>query len=312
MNFKLFHQILSTFILVGLFIGGSVYAQQQPMYSQYMFNMLNINPAYAGNREAVNINLLYRNQWAGFPGAPKTGSISYDERKAGSNVGYGFQLYTDKIGIEKTTGVQGFYSIKVPFEQSTLSIGLGFGLLNYQQNLQATNPFVSGDPTLQNVTNGFLPSASLGFLYSKKRWYIGLSSPALLKTKINAQNQADIRYSGAEGHYFLTSGYNFDLSENVKLKPSVLLKAVSGAPVQTDLNMNVWVNDILGFGVSYRVEQSYLSMLELQLTPQVRLGYSYDYNFSKLVSNNRATHELMLRFEIGSKKSPNLASPRYF
>ncbi len=312
MNFKLFHQLRSTFTLVGFIIGGSAYAQQQPMYSQYMFNMLNINPAYAGNREAVNINMLYRNQWAGFPGAPKTGSISYDERKAGSNVGYGLQLYSDRIGIEKTTGVQGFYSIKVPFEQSTLSIGLGFGLLNYQQNLQATNPFVAGDPTLQNVTNGFLPSASLGFLYSRKHWYIGLSSPALLKTKINAQNQADIRYSGAEGHYFLTSGYNFDLSENIKLKPSVLLKAVSGAPVQTDLNMNVWFNDILGFGVSYRLEQSYLSMLELQMTPQIRLGYSYDYNFSNLVSNNRSTHELMLRFEIGSKKSPSLASPRYF
>lgn len=274
--------------------------------------MLNINPSYAGNREVGNINMLYRNQWAGFPGAPKTGSISYDERKAGSNNGYGIQFYTDRIGIEKTTGVQGFYSIKVPFKQSTLAIGMGFGVLNYQLNLQETNPFVAGDPTLQSVTNGFLPSASFGLLYSKENWYIGLSAPALLKTKINAKNQADVSYSGAEGHYFLTGGYSFDLSETVKLKPSVLLKAVSGAPVQADLNVNFWFNNILGIGASYRLEESYLSMLELQVTPQLRLGYSYDYNFSKLVSNNRATHELMLRFEIGSKQSVHLASPRYF
>ncbi len=300
------------FITLALFIVGTVEGQQQPMYSQYMFNMLNINPAYAGNREVANINMLYRNQWAGFPGAPKTGSISYDNRNEGSNNGYGIQLYNDRIGIENTTGLQGFYSLKIPFDKSTLAIGIGFGVLNYQSNFQNTNPFTAGDPSLQNSINGFLPSASLGLLYSTEHWYIGLSTPALLKTKINAKNLADVSYNGAESHYYLTSGYSFDMSERVKLKPSVLLKAVSGAPIQADLNMNVWFNNLLGIGASYRLSESYLSMLELQITPQFRLGYSYDYNFSKLVSGNRGTHELMLRFEIGSKELSNVSSPRYY
>lgn len=312
MNFKLHLQFRIVFLVLGLILSNLVSAQQQPMYSQYMFNMLNVNPAYAGSREVGSINMLYRNQWAGFPGAPKTQSISYDARKQGSNVGYGIQFYNDKIGIEKTTGVQGFYSIKVPFEKSTLAIGLGFGVLNYQLNLQSSNPFVAGDPTLQNVINGFLPSASFGLQYSKEHWYIGLSTPALLKTKINAKNQTDISYNGADGHYFLTGGYSFDVSENIKLKPSALLKAVRGAPIQADLNMNVWFNNYLGIGASIRFQESYLGMLELQLSPQLRLGYSFDYNYSKYVSSNRRTHELMLRFEIGSKESANLVSPRYF
>ena len=160
------------FITLALFIVGTVEGQQQPMYSQYMFNMLNINPAYAGNREVANINMLYRNQWAGFPGAPKTGSISYDNRNEGSNNGYGIQLYNDRIGIENTTGLQGFYSLKIPFDKSTLAIGIGFGVLNYQSNFQNTNPFTTGDPSLQNSINGFLPSASLGFLYSTELFYV--------------------------------------------------------------------------------------------------------------------------------------------
>lgn len=312
MNFSLHYKPRIILFIIGLLISSKVACQQQPMYSQYMFNMLNINPAYAGNREVANINMLYRNQWAGFPGAPKTGSISYDNRKEGSNSGYGIQLYNDQIGIENTTGLQGFYSLKLPFEQSTLAIGIGFGVLNYRSNLLSTNPVITGDPSLQTSTNGFLPSASFGLLYSREHWYIGLSTPALLKTKINAQNLADVSYNGAENHYYLTGGYSFDVSESIKLKPSVLFKAVSGAPIQADLNMNVWFNNILGVGASCRLSESYLSMLELQITPQFRLGYSYDYNYSKLVTGNRGTHELMLRFELGSKELSNVASPRYF
>lgn len=312
MNFSLQYKFRLLLITIGVSFSSIVACQQQPMYSQYMFNMLNINPAYAGNREVANINMLYRNQWAGFPGAPKTGSFSYDNRKVGSNIGYGIQLYNDQIGIEKTTGLNGFYSLKIPFDQSTLAIGIGFGILNYQANFQSTNPVITGDPSLQTSMNGFLPAASFGVLYSREHWYIGLSTPALLKTKINVQNFADVSYNGAESHYYLTGGYGFDVSENIKLKPSVLFKAVSGAPIQADLNLNVWLNNILGIGVSCRLSESYLSMIEIQITPQFRLGYSYDYNFSKLVSGNRGTQELMLRFEFGSMELSNVASPRYF
>jgi type IX secretion system PorP/SprF family membrane protein len=301
---------LSIFVLV-IFMSTGVFAQQIPRYSQYMFNMLNINPAYAGNRDVATVNMLIRRQWVNFPGAPFSGSATYDKRISGSNSSFGGQIYSDRIGIEQTNGVQGFYSFTAPFENASLAIGTSLGILNYSINYARSNPFDVGDPNLQMSINGYLPTAGLGMLYSRERWYVGFSAPALLKTKINSNNHSVIRQARADGHFFLTGGYIMPISEMFTVKPSFLLKAVSGAPIQADLNANIWYGDLLGAGVSYRHKESLVGMLELQVSPLLRIGYSYDHTTSKLIFYNSGTHEIMLRMELGGSIKA-ITSPRYY
>ena len=309
------HTLISKLTLIltlGLLLFcGTLKGQQEPMYSQYMFNMIHINPAYTGNRAVDNITALYRAQWVGIVGAPKTASVTWDRRMEGSNEGVGIQVYNDELGIEKTTGVQAFYSHRIPFENSFLSLGVSGGVLNYRAYLTESHPLDNTDPLLQNDVNGWLPTAGFGILYAAEEWYLGLSVPALLHTKIDAENQLNQRDFGANNHYFLTGGYIFTMSDYVKLKPSVLVKAVKGAAVQYDFNLNGWFHDILGLGVSYRTGDAFVGMIELQVLPQLRIRYSYDYTISNLGSYNKGTHEIMLRLELGSSDQEAL-SPRYY
>lgn len=304
------------FILIFCFllISSSLKAQQEPMYSQYMFNMLNVNPAYAGNRTVDNISILYRKQWLNIVGAPSTGTISWDRRQEGTNVGYGLQIYNDRLGIETTSGFQAYYSYRISFSESFLSFGLSGGVLNYRAAfLTGTNPSNGGgiDHAFDEDINRWLPTMGIGFLYANDKWYIGLSVPALLRTKVNLYNQSVA--TGANNHYFLTGGYIFNASQVVKIKPSFMVKAVAGAPIQYDLNLNAWINDGVGLGVSYRTKDALVGMFELQISPKLRIGYAYDYLISDLKTYTQGTHELMLRYEFNSvQKNEQILSPRYY
>jgi len=300
---------LLTLLFVTL-ISTSALAQQEPMYSQYMFNMLQINPAYAGNRASSNITGVYRKQWVSVDGAPTTFAISWDKRKEMSNVGYGFQIYNDKLGVENTMGAQGFYSYRIPFRKSFLSFGLSGGFMYYRAELSKLVISNNSDPLFQADYAVALPTAGVGVLYATQDWYAGLSSPALLKTKIaGIHNELT---TSADQHYFLTGGYIFQATEGVKLKPSFLLKAVQGAPLECDFNLNGWINDAVGLGVSYRTNDALVTMIELQVSPVFRFGYAYDYIISNLSTYNSGTHELMLRYEFSTKKEQKILSPRYY
>jgi type IX secretion system PorP/SprF family membrane protein len=298
--------------IVSVYMVGSAVAQQVPMYSQYMFNMMNINPAYTGSREVPTTTALFRRQWMDLPGAPTSGSITFDDRVNDRNHSWGAQMYYDKLGIERTTGVQGFYSYHAPFEKATLSLGMSFGMLNYSLNRNRTNPYDQGDPSLQSSISKILPTAGFGALLAGERWYVGLSAPALLKTRVMNDGTSIVRQAGADGHYFLTAGYVIPMSEAVTIKPSTLIKAVSGAPVQVDLNMNVWVNNTIGFGASYRTATSIVGLLELRVSDDLRLGYAYDHGSSKHLTYAAGTHEFMLRHELGGKQGKKIVSPRFF
>jgi len=288
-------------------------AQQEPMYSQYMFNMLQLNPAYAGNRAVDNVTLMYRKQWLNVSGSPTTATVSWDSRREGTNVGYGLQVYNDKIGIENTTGFQGFYSYRIPFENSFLSFGLSAGVLYYNAAYSQIQTTQGGDPLLQADVKKMMPTAGFGILYGSERWYLGFSVPALLKTKAEGDGTNSTNAVGANNHYFLTGGFVLDMSENFQLKPSVLIKSVKGAPLQLDYNLNGWINKVIGVGASYRTGDALVGMIELQVTPEFRLGYAYDYTISNLNTFTKwGTHELMLRYEFGGPKSRRLLSPRYY
>ncbi len=301
---------LVVFILI---VSVTAKAQQQPMYSQYMFNMLNINPAYAGSRGVVTATALYRDQWVGIDGAPKTVSLGFDMPFKEKKIGIGFQAYDDRLGIERTTGFNASYAFRIQLSESgTLSLGLQAGILNYRANYTEVRTFQSNDPAFSQNINGILPAAAAGVYYNSDKFYIGLSTPALLKTKISYDGVAQVDgVTGRDLHLYLTSGFVMNINQDLVLKPSVLIKAVSGAPVEYDMNANLWIQNTISFGFSYRTGDAYVGMAELQLSRQLRLGYAYDKTFNNLGNLNSGTHELMLRMEFGSSNG-KVASPRYF
>lgn len=288
-------------------------AQQEPMYSQYMFNMLNINPAYAGSRGVVTATALYRNQWTGIDGAPQTASVGFDMPLHQKKIGLGLQFYDDRLGIERTDGFNASYAFRIQITGSgTLSLGLQAGMLNYRANYSQVRTYAPNDPAFSQNINGILPSAAAGVYYNSDRFYIGLSTPALLKTKLTYDNVADVSsVSGRDLHLYLASGFVVRLNQDLVLKPSILVKAVSGAPLELDANANLWIQNVLSLGFSYRTGDAIVGMAELQLSKQLRFGYAYDKTFSELSNYNSGTHELMLRMEFGAPAG-KVASPRYF
>lgn len=294
-------KILIAIALTGAACPG-IKAQQEAMYSQYMFNTLAINPAYAGSRNTLSATALYRRQWVGIEGAPKTATLSVDAPVSNKNIGLGLQIISDKIGVTSTTAISTSYAYKIHTNRGTLSIGLQAGANTYRGDFMSSTLGEQTDiPYKQNVNKTYF-NAGAGLYYSTHNWYLGLSSPQLLNNVSLVNNRL---------HIFLAGGYVFPLGEDFKLKPSVLVKAVEGAPIEADLNANLWILDLVSVGAQYRTGADIAAMLEVQLIRQLRLGYSYDRSTTTLGNYNSGSHELMLRFEFAFEKE-KILSPRYF
>jgi type IX secretion system PorP/SprF family membrane protein len=314
----IFNSVKLTVLICTCFIFTNIehaFAQTEPMYSQYMYNMLGVNPAYAGSREVLGLNFFQRNQWSGLRGAPKTTSLNIDQSINEGKLGLGIQMFSDQLGVEDASGINGFLSSRIKVsENGILSAGLSMGLMNYQfnsldvQNRIRTddNVFVTVIPTQWN------PSVGFGLYYNTDQFYVGVSSPSVLKSRLA---KYDNFISGIQKtddfHLFTTMGYVININEEVNLKPSTMIKMVSGAPIEFDLNTNVWLRDILGLGVSYRTGDAFIGMAEIQASKNLRFGYAYDMPFSPLKAYTRGSHEIMIRYEWGSNKS-KIKSTRYF
>jgi len=301
--------------VIGLF-NSKLFAQTEPMYSQYMYNMLGVNPAYAGNREALSLNFFQRNQWVGIKGAPKTTSISMDQSIKDGKLGWGIQVYDDRLGVEAASGLNGMLSTRIQVsEKGILSGGISFGMMNYRINLnEVNNRNNPNDPSFISIDNPskWNPSLGMGIYYNTDRFYAGLATPSILKARLASyENMITSIQTSNAFHLFANAGYVFDINEDVKLKPSTMIKMVSGAPIETDINLNVWLKDLLGFGASYRTGDAFVGMVELQATSNLRFGYAYDMPFNPLKYFTKGSHELMLRYEIGNFKT-KIKSTRYF
>lgn len=299
-----------------LFVCQEAHAQTEPMYSQYMYNMLGVNPAYAGNREALSLNFFQRNQWVGIKGAPKTTSISLDQSIKEGKIGWGLQVFDDRLGVEAATGFNGMLSTRIQVsEKGILSGGLSFGMMNYRINLNDVNNRNNpNDPSFISTDNPskWNPSLGMGIYYNTDRFYAGLSTPSILKARLASYENMNTSIQTSNAfHLFANAGYVFDINEDVKLKPSTMVKMVSGAPIETDINVNVWLKDVLGFGASYRTGDAFVGMVELQANSNLRFGYAYDMPFNPLKYFTKGSHELMLRYEIGNFKT-KIKSTRYF
>lgn len=304
-------------ILFIMFIANvTAFSQTEPMYSQYMYNMLGVNPAYAGNREATSFNFFQRNQWIGLKGAPKTTSLSIDKAAKDGKIGLGFQAYDDRLGVESATGFNAIISSRVKVSEiGVLSGGISFGLMNYRLNLNdVMNRYTPTDPSFISSAkpSQWNPSVGMGVYYNTDKLYIGLSTPSILRSRLaKYENFVSGIQKMDDFHLFATAGYVFEVNDDVKLKPSTMIKMVSGAPIELDLNLNVWLKDLIGIGGSYRTGDAFIGMVEIQATDNLRFGYAYDMPFTPLKYFTRGSHELMLRYEFGSFKT-KIKSTRYF
>ena len=314
MSIKFKHIRVLMLLAVMLFAYQKSIAQTEPMYSQYMFNMLGVNPAYAGSREASSFNFFQRSQWIGLQGAPQTTSFSFDQSILNKRAGWGIQFYDDKIGVEKADGINIMGSTRIQVsENGILSGGLSLGLMNYRIDLMnVTGRFTPNDPAFYSNLNKWMPSLGLGVYYNTDNFYAGVSIPNILKSRLTAFYLIRSGFQKVnQKHIFLTTGIVIPINEDLKLKPSTMIKMVEGAPIEADFNTNVWLRDIIGLGVSYRTGDAVIGMAEIQANQNLRFGYAYDMTISPLKFYNTGTHEIMIRYEIGNFKN-KIKSTRYF
>lgn len=292
---------LTHIILFFIIMAGKANAQSLPMYSQYMYNLTNINPAYAGSRGVPSLSVIWREQWVGLPGSPSTKSFTFELPSESKKNGFGIQLYDDKyVNYIKRTGINLYYNVKLPVsDKGVLSLGFKGGFYNDAKSLSNTYLGASSsylnDIAYASNLNQVVPLVGAGIYYNDDKFYAGFSAPDLvLFSKVKNYNADNALFQVNEIHYFLTAGYSLDVNDEVQVKPSFLLKATTGAPLEVDMNTNVWLKNTVGLGISYRTAESVLGMVELQLSPQIRLGYAYDMPFKRPNSN-----ELFIRYEIG-------------
>ena len=301
-------------ILLGIF---SASAQQDPQYTQYMYNTQVVNPAYAGSRDVLSFGLLYRTQWVGFDGAPKTVTFTGDT-PIGSldNMGLGLSIVRDEIGpaIESNINIDYSYTINTS-DNAELSFGMkaGIGLLDV--DFTKLNIFDPGDVFEDNIDNKLQPQIGAGVYYNTEKFYAGLSVPNFLTTKhfdASSITNPNVETLAAERlHYFLITGYVFDLSDNLKFKPATLAKVVSGSPLQVDVSANFLLYEKVTLGVAYRWSASLSALVGFQATDEIFIGFGYDYESTDIEDYSDGSYEIMLRFDIFDNPV-RMVSPRFF
>ena len=287
--------------------------QQNNITSQYMFSHLTINPAYAAAKPYLSASFLFRKQWAGFDGAPVTETASIQGLLKSKNVGLGAVISNDKLGITNQTDFFGNYAYLLPMNKGNLSLGLRAGFSIYTSNLSDLIFWDNNDPIYElNTATDFLPNAGFGAFYFQEKFYAGFSIPYLLNYDPNKNFSIDgDQLHRLIRHYYISSGYVFDVSSEVKIKPNLLVKYVDAAPVQFDLNINVLLSEIFWIGASYRSGDAILGLVEYKLNDKIRVGYSYDFTLTEIRSFTSGTHEIMIGLDFG-RDVLKLANPRNF
>ncbi len=297
-------------LLIGLmFVTLVNYAQQDSQFTQYMYNTINVNPAYAGSRGAMSIFALHRTQWVGLDGAPTTNTVSINTPFNNSRLGLGVSLVNDKIGPthENTFSTDLSYTIPTS-ETMKLSFGVKASLNMFDLDPSRLNPNQQ-DPKLYGYNNEISPNIGAGIYLHSDKAYVGLSIPNFIQS--NRYDDNDVKVYKEKISYYLIAGYVMDLNYNLKFKPALLTKMVQGAPLQVDVSGNFMFFDKLTAGIAYRWSASVSAMVGFQVSDALYIGYGYDLETTKLDNYNSGSHEVFLRYEI-FKKNNKITTPRFF
>lgn len=309
---KLIKNYIVAFALLSCTVG---FTQQLPQFTQYMYNTISINPAYAGSRETFSAVGLHRSQWVGFKGGPITQTLSLHTPLRNEKIGVGLSLINDKLGYQDFSYIYGDFSYTINTgEKTKLAFGLKAGFTQYSLSatLRGDEP---DDPSIYGVENRWSPNIGVGFFWHTQKWYLGLSAPRILNTDYNKEgNSSGVQYEALERiSYYFTGGYVFTLSDNTKFKPAALVKATNGAPLSYDLTANFLFHEKLWLGASYRINNftsAFGALADFQISKEIRIGYTYEYPLSDINQYTGGTHEVLLMFEVFKVK--RIKSPRYF
>ncbi|MDN3673453.1 type IX secretion system membrane protein PorP/SprF [Flavobacterium branchiarum] len=287
------------------------FAQQDSQYTQYMYNTLTINPGYTGTSGVTNILGIYRAQWVGLDGAPKTANLSIQGPVSSNGQGLGFTVINDQIGATSETTAAINYSYPITLSEDVkLSLGLSavgnFWDIDYNKlTIQNQN-----DIDLAGKLSKFSPNIGAGvFMYSDK-WYVGVSIPKILETEFYDDIQTSM--VTRKKHFYMMGGYVFTLSDAVKFKPAAMIKAVVGSPLGVDLSANFLLEEKFTLGVAYRWDAAVSAMAGFQVSEGLNIGYAYDFDTSKLGRYNSGSHEVFLRFDLLSLAKSRIITPRFF
>jgi type IX secretion system PorP/SprF family membrane protein len=286
------------------------YAQQDAQFTQYMYNTININPAYAGSRGFMSLFALHRTQWIGLDGAPVTNSFSINTPIANSKIGVGISFLNDRIGPtnENKISADVSYSIRTS-ESFRLSFGLKVTANVFNLDVSRLNPVSQNDPQFQNLNNSFTPNFGAGLYLHSEKTYIGISVPNFIESdKYDSNSVAMFK---EKMNYYLIAGHVIDIGENLKFKPTLLTKIVEGAPLQVDVSGNFLINNKFVLGGAYRWSAAFSAMAGFQISEGIFVGYGYDKETTNLANYNSGSHEIFLRFEL-SRTYNKITSPRFF
>ena len=286
------------------------FAQQDAQYTQYMYNTININPAYAGSRGVMSVFGLHRTQWVGLDGAPTTNTFSLNTPISNSNLGVGFSLVNDRIGPTSDNTISADISYTIPMnEVYKLSFGVKASGNIFNLDTDKLDPSNPIDPNLQNFNNEFSPNFGAGVYLHSDKLYLGLSVPNFMQD--SKYNDNEVAVFQERMNFYFIGGYVFDVSQSIKFKPAVLTKMVAGSPLQVDASANFLFFDKFMLGGAYRWDAAVSALAGFQVTDGLFIGYSYDMETTNLRNYNSGSHEVFLRFELFNKVS-KMVSPRFF
>ncbi len=287
------------------------YAQQDVQFTHYMYNTLAVNPAYAGSRGMLNASLLARQQWVGMEGAPSSKTFFIHSPIPAKNMALGFSVVSDNVGPIKQTSLNANYSYTLNLNDRghKLAFGLSGSVNQLNANLGGVKLNDQSDPAFQNIQITS-PNFGLGLYYHTDKWYTGFSSPKLMQTQI--ENNQQKKVSQLVRHYYFLAGYVFTLNENLKLKPATMVKFTQNAPITVDMSAELFHQDKLSLGLMYRLDDSMGALIGYNFTNTFKAGLSYDYTLTKLTNYNSGTMEVFLTYDFIFKDRHRISSPRYF
>ncbi len=310
-NFKITLALVSTLGIL------KIQAQQDPMYTHYMYNTLMVNPGYAGSRDALTITALHRSQWVDFKGAPVVQSLTLHSPFKNEHFGVGLSVLNDKIGPSNKTSIFGDFAYRMKLnKKSKLALGLSAGANIFQGNLSSLQLDQQSDPAFQNnLSNRVLPNFGFGIYYSRERFYAGISAPGLLQnnySKVSLVNGTNL--VGAEQrHYFFIAGAVLNITDKLAFKPTTLVKVTSAAPIQADFTASFIIMKKVLLGVMYRTGDAVGGLIGFNVTDQLNLGYSYDWSYGLRTGKyNQGSHEIVLRYDFIFFSKKQIHTPRHF